>query len=106
MKPVDIRNAQWSEIVERVTGDRALVYNLWLNNGPLTNRELAEKTGRDLLSIAPRTTELLQLGLLECIGQKAHRGVYKATPIVFAQAVFESRRKELVQPELPLRAAQ
>jgi len=104
MQAIDIRDNNWKNILERVTGEREIVYRLWQEFGPATNRELAQKSSRDLLSIAPRTTELLQLGLLELIGQKEHRGIYQAIDLSTAQQNFERHRAAaMVQPELPLK---
>lgn len=77
MKPTDIRNLNWSQLHERVSGLRAAVLEALRMAGPCTTRQLAAKSGIDLLTVRPRITELEQLGFVECIGGGTE-GVYRA----------------------------
>jgi hypothetical protein len=43
---------------------RKACYEAWVVYGPGTTREVAAKAGIDLLTFRPRSTELLQVGLL------------------------------------------
>ena len=64
MKPSDFRDAKWEELQPRLGRMRRVVYAHWLLWGPTTTRNLAEKSGINLLVVRPRTTELFQIGLL------------------------------------------
>ncbi len=106
MKPIDYRNETWSQVMERVNDKRNDVHLLLSIHGPCTCRELAEKSARDILSIAPRVTELYQMGLVELVGKSGTRGIYKAVDFQVAEQTFETRRSAaLVQPELNLKEA-
>ena len=78
MKPVDFRNETFSEISDRVEGDRADVLDGLRAHGPCTTRQLAERMGWDILNVRPRVTELVQLGAAEICGAHGHEGEYRA----------------------------
>jgi len=106
MKPIDLRNATWADVLTRVDGDRCRVHLMLSQGGPCTVRELAAKNGADVLSIAPRVTELYELGFVELVGRSGRRGVYKALSAIEAEKTFETRKAQtLVQPELNLKGA-
>jgi len=67
MKATDFRNATFESIRNDLEGMRLAVYDAWVKHGPATTRDLARLCGIDLLTVRPRTTELLQLGLLEVV---------------------------------------
>jgi hypothetical protein len=67
MKAIDFRNATFHSLHSELEGLRLRVYEAWIKYGPCTTRALAEHCGIDLLTVRPRTTELLQLGLLEVV---------------------------------------
>ena len=94
MKPIDVRNAVWADIQGRLAGDRRSVYAMLLGwqGEPVTARGLAERMGRDVLSVAPRLTELVQLGLARCVGRAGRRGLYEAVPLAQAQMFFEQAK--------------
>lgn len=92
MKPIDLRNETWSDIMNRVDGDRCRVHLMLAKCGPCTVRELAAKNDQDVLSIAPRITELFELGFVELVGRKGRRGIYKALSAEEAHTTFERRR--------------
>ena len=104
MHATDYRNQTWERIQATLVGRRLQVLLAWRQHGPATTRELAQRSGLDLLMVAPRTTELLTIGLVECCDSKhAHRGgVYRARSDVDARAWFEARRNHPVQGELQL----
>ena len=93
---IDYRNAQWSEIQGSLQGRRLEVLSAWRLHGPGTTRELAQRSGIDLLGLRPRTTELLQLGLLVVVDedQPGHEGRYRALSDDEAFALFNQRASE------------
>ena len=66
MNPIDYRNATWTELQGRITRDRQAALDAWVKYGPGTTRAVATAAGIDLLTFRPRTTELFQLGYLDC----------------------------------------
>lgn len=81
MKPIDYRNDTWDRLRALVTSNRARVYDAWLalrELGPSTTVEASTHSGISLLSFRPRTTELLQLGLIELTGGRNGEGLYLA----------------------------
>ena len=106
MKPIDLRNDCWADVMERLTRARLSVH-AWLEiHGPCTCRELAENINQDLNSVAPRITELYELGMVDCIGKKGKRGIYRAVAPDVARLVFEERKAGAgIQQVLRLREA-
>jgi len=93
MKAIDYRNITWTEICSHVHGLRASCYDAYLDHGPGTTRQIAAASGIDLLTLRPRTTELLQLGFLELVADRDdnHRskeGTYRARDLGDAMAHF------------------
>lgn len=79
MKPVDFRNETFASIQDRIAGSRGVVYAAWAKHGPCTTEQLAERSQLSILSLRPRTTELVQLGFL-CLAETqdtAGAGVYR-----------------------------
>lgn len=64
MKPIDFRNETFEAIQSRLVDLRRTVWEAWMQHGPGTTREVAKKSGIDILTFRPRTTELFQLGLV------------------------------------------
>lgn len=89
MKPVDVRNESWADVMRRVDGDRAEVYRALQAHGPATTRELAADMRWDRDNVRPRMTELFQIGLVKLVGKMRHHGIYAAVPVHQAQAAFE-----------------
>ena len=80
MKPIDFRNEKFASLRDRLHNSRAQVYLAWVKHGPGTTRQVAERSRIDILTLRPRTTELLQMGALTVEGS-AHepgQGVYRA----------------------------
>ncbi len=81
MKPVDIRNESFESLRARLDENRARVHTAWLEHGPATTRQLADKSRIDLLTLRPRTTELYQIGAIALLEQEGHEGIYQARTI-------------------------
>jgi len=79
MKPIDLRNATF-DMVSKTLSDRIkAVHDAWVKHGPATTRELAAKSGIDLLNVRPRTSDLCTLGLVELVGaERSSEGIYRA----------------------------
>ena len=81
MKPIDFRNETLHDIEARLDHLRAAALDAWRRLGPGTTREVARLSGMDILTFRPRTTELVQLGLV-CLDESGqvsgHEGVYRA----------------------------
>lgn len=80
LKPAELRNATWSQVLEHVTDDMQRVHSAYAAHGPGTTREVSEKSGISLLTLRPRTTDLYQLGFVECIDRRGGEGVYVYVP--------------------------
>lgn len=108
MKPIDFRNATWADIQSTLTGCRFQVMQAWRIHGPGTTREIANRSNIDILTLRPRTTDLLDLGLLELVEVeenrtcRQHEGIYRARTEEAARRWLEWRRSQPVQVELPL----
>lgn len=77
MKPTDLRNANWLEVQQHVTDDMRRVHRAWRDHGPGTTRAVADASGISLLTLRPRTTDLYQLGMVECTARDGSEGVYE-----------------------------
>lgn len=116
MKPIDYRDATWADVQERLTDLRMQAYLAWVECGPGTTREVAERAAMSLLTFRPRTTELFQLGVVVLAdgadgaastsgGMRGREGVYQALSIREAQMLFFERCAEArsgVQAQLQL----
>lgn len=83
MTATDIRNANFETLRDSLAERRRDVYRAFVQFGPCTTLALADKSGIGLLTLRPRATELLELGLL-CVAGEEHiegkrHGVYAAT---------------------------
>lgn len=94
MKPVDYRNETWQALRNRLQGQRQRVYGELKKYAPCTTRQLAERSRIDILAVRPRMTELVELGLAECIGGAKGEGVYRAVDLLVAEERFERRCRE------------
>jgi hypothetical protein len=107
MKAIDYRNETWIGVLGRVTGLRRDVLSVLTARGPCTTRELAALSGIDLLTVRPRVTELVQLGLVVMTDHRGHDGIYTAVPLEqakIAQVEREARRRAGEQLNLRLTA--
>lgn len=93
MRPIDLRNATWSEVLGHITEDMARVHAAWQQHGPGTTRQVAERSGLSLLTLRPRTTDLYKLGLVELTDQAGNEGVYeyRHSAEALAAAVWRTR---------------
>lgn len=78
MSPASIRDLNWQQLQERVSGLRATVHEALRMHGPCTTRQLAAKAGLDILTVRPRVTELVELCFAECTGREGGEGIYRA----------------------------
>jgi DNA-binding MarR family transcriptional regulator len=104
MKPVDIRNATWAEIEGQLTHERLVVHAVLREVGPVTTRDLAAAMERDKDSVAPRVTELYQLGFVELVGKSGRRGLYRAVPVGEARRAHALMRGTPRQLDLRIQA--
>lgn len=77
MEATQIRDSQWKIIQARMTGDCLRVHSAFAKHGPCTTLQLAERSGISPWSVRPRTTQLLQVGLVELVGKDGREGVYQ-----------------------------
>ena len=77
MKPIDLRNATWTGLQTVLNARLGAVYESWQLHGPGTTRAVALRSGRDILSLRPRTTDLYHLGLVELAGHIGNEGIYR-----------------------------
>jgi hypothetical protein len=78
VKPVNCRNRTFTGIRSELHGRLQGVYCAWIAHGPCTTRQLAARAGLDILNVRPRTTELVQMGLVELVDGNGREGVYRA----------------------------
>ena len=117
MKPIDLRNANWNDLRARIEGDRGMVLDAWREHGPGTTREVALKSGVDLLSLRPRTTELVELGFVVMVedddvneradeslkkARRCREGRYRALTDGEAWDLFNRRKQAATDPQLSL----
>lgn len=106
MKPVDYRNQAFEDLEKRGrSGIRGKVYAGYQVHGPCTTRELAERIGICILTVRPRTTELIELHLVACTGRPGPEGTYHALPRPTARLRFQAAQARALKPEqteLPL----
>lgn len=95
LTPLDFSKANLADIQKRVTKLRLAVYEALLKHGPCTTRELATAMERDLLTVRPRVTELLELGLVALVGdERTHEGTYRALTWSEAAALQETQKRQ------------
>ena len=92
MNPIDLRNETWESLQKYLTGMRLAVLHAYRTHGPCTTRELANRIEMDLLTVRPRTTELLELGMLRLVGRRESEGVYEYIPAGEAREMFLAAR--------------
>ena len=106
MTPIDYRTATFDLIKDNLAGKRRLVYDALRTLGPQTTRDLAALARMDILTVRPRVTELIDLGLVELVpeetkgeGQRAKEGTYRALSMEEAMLEFNRRHAEAVREE-------
>ena len=78
MTSAEIRNDQWRKIQKRLSGDCLKVHRAFQTHGPATTLDLASCAEISPWSVRPRTTQLLQMGLVQLVGRQDREGVYAA----------------------------
>ena len=93
----EFRNAAWADIQASLHGMRERVYYAWATYGPGTTENVSARSGISILTFRPRTTELVQLGLVKCVGGDGHDGIYVSVPIetVRAERLVVPREKQM-----------
>lgn len=84
--PIDIRNATWDEVLTHVSDDMLRVHRAWQQFGPGTTDQVADKAGISWRTFRPRTTDLYQLGLVECVDRVGRSGIYEYRSYAQAEA--------------------
>jgi len=104
MTPIDLRNETFDSLASRVTGDRAKVlHGMRCHYGlRFTRQGWAVRLGMDYLSIAPRITELFQLGFVALDGADGRKGLYRVLYDYEARAAIERAIAETRNHQLPL----
>ncbi len=106
MQPIDYRTANWTDLQALLQGLRLSVLEAWRTHGPGTTREVSQKSGIDILTFRPRTTELYQLGfimIVETTAHRAHEGEYRALSDGEAWARFREQRGKAHDAQLSLK---
>jgi hypothetical protein len=103
MKAVDFRKHTWDHVKANLTGLRMATYTAYVHYGPGTTRQIALKSGISILTLRPRTTELMQLGFVEILGgdDSGREAVYIAVPEATARDRFEWHKRQPTQAEFP-----
>lgn len=82
LTPREIRDRDFAQLRGRLPEMCVKVYAAFDKFGPGTTREVAERSGIDLLSLRPRACDLVAEGWLECVMRRDREGVYRAlTPV-------------------------
>lgn len=94
LTPAEIRDAGWEQIRSSWLNDAMMeVHAAYETHGPVTTQGLADLSGINVLTVRPRTTDLMKVGLVECVGRvKGQGGLYQAVPFEKAEAAHEHRR--------------
>lgn len=82
MNPVDFRDITFADLKSRgLDGLRGRVLAAWGTHGPCTTKELSERSGISILTLRPRTTELVELGLVRLAERQPVKGegTYRAS---------------------------
>jgi hypothetical protein len=90
----EARGITWAGIQSRLTGMRARAYYAWRAFPGRTTEECAALSGMNLLTLRPRTTELLQMGLVVAAGVRNGNGLYRAEDLGAVRARLLAPRAE------------
>lgn len=101
MTSTTVRNEQYLAIAPHLRELQLTVLGALVDHGPCTTRALAIRAGIDLLTVRPRVTELLEMGLATIAGRAPEGGLYRALTIaeIEAKQTREGRSTE-TQTEL------
>ena len=92
MLPTDISCQNFAEMRSHLGECRERIYRAWLRFGPCTTKELSGLSGENLLTLRPRTTELLQVGALELVGADGANGIYTARRLDAWERFFNEQK--------------
>lgn len=81
---LNLRDANFESLRDSLEEKLREVYHAFVAFGPCTTRQLADAARMNILSVRPRTTDLLRVGLLALSGEVKgpsgrKEGVYEAT---------------------------
>ncbi len=93
MTTTDLSLLTWEAIQPLLRGRRLRVLETWRTHGRGTTQQMAARAGISILTFRPRTTELLQLGLLTLVDHAGTEGIYEAVPAEMAREAFEAARR-------------
>lgn len=95
MTPTDVRDLTWADLQKALSGLRERVYWGYRQHGPCTTEQLAQRMQMSILTVRPRTTELVQLGMVLLTSREGHDGIYYAIPLdkVEREALDREARK-------------
>jgi hypothetical protein len=105
MIPADLRNVTLEQIQPYLVGQRRRVLDAWRRWTEIrgyTTAVVAESSGISILNLRPRTTELVQLGLVKLIGRQGGEGIYQAVPAWEARAYEAAAASAPSAHQMPL----
>ena len=102
LNTTEIRRMNFEAIFAQVNSLRFAAWGAVMRYGPGTTREIADRSGLDLLTLRPRITELLALGFVELVGRAGREGIYKGRNYAEARQWHESQQEQ--QLDLKIRA--
>lgn len=104
MKAIDFSRATFSEICDHIGPLRLQVWRGLQTNGPCTTSHLATALGMSILTVRPRVTELMQVGLVKLTGaaREGREGVYAAMTPTEVREAQAARALAAAHPERQL----
>lgn len=78
LTPEQIRDENFESLKQRLPGDCAFVLGLWRQHGPGTTEQVAARANYPLLTLRPRTTDLVDTGAVMLTGRQHRSGIYRA----------------------------
>ncbi len=104
----DIKRDQLAKIMDGLKGLRAQVHADLTVKGPSTTQALADFMGYSVLTIRPRVTELIEIGLAERVGRQegTGSGIYAAISQEEAQRRFHAKAAQEAAAYAATRAEQ
>ncbi|MBI5817444.1 MAG: hypothetical protein HZA88_00490 [Verrucomicrobia bacterium] len=109
MKPVDLRNETFESLQRLIPADLRAVLEGYKLHGPRTTEELSTLTGIGLLTVRPRTTDLVSLGLVvldepETMRRKKEKhircGVYRAATDDEVRAALDAAKRPAAHEQI------
>lgn len=95
----DLRTIHWAAIRDRLTKNRAVVYDRARIHSPFVPTELAAAMGWSITSLRPRTTDLYNAGLLETTGaRRENQWEMRYVPLAVAEQRARERHEQNEKP--------